>query len=142
MPRCSVCNKYSLFGFVKGTVKPVHVKCVKKEIVHKSYHSCVCSQTEKRKEENDNESGVMNLLLLSQLLERNEHEEFSHRGDIPFEGKGGEFGGGGANGSWDPSPSEPNSSPPSDNGSDSFSDSSSSSCDSGSSDSGSGGGSD
>jgi len=88
----------------------------------------------KKPEEDDPVINVAGLLLLNNLLS---NDGDSHHESIPepFEGKGGEFGGGGAQGSWD-EPSH-NDSPPSDFSSSS---SDSGSSDSGGSDSGGGGG--
>jgi hypothetical protein len=138
MPRCSVCNKYSMFGFANGTVKPVHVKCLKKEVIRKAYTPSYPYSRPTRRHEEEPSSSLTNLIMLNSLLESShDHDRHCESTPVPFEGKGGEFGGAGATGSWD-SPSS-NDTPPSDSSSDS---SSSSDSGSSSSDSGSSGGSD
>jgi hypothetical protein len=129
MPRCSVCNKYSFWGFVPGTTKPVHTACLKKDVVRRVYTVNPLPRSTRRDE--DDSPGFVDLALLNAVLSYS-HDSDNHHESTPepFEGKGGEFGGAGATGSWEPSESN-NDSPPSDDSPSSDSSSSDSSSSSG-----------
>jgi hypothetical protein len=93
----------------------------KRKICEKCYEKRIKAKQEvfpRRSEDRDDPSTIFLIPPMS--------EQFPiHPGNIEppaFEGKGGEFGGAGASGSWDPAPPsdpEPNSSPPTDSPSDS-----------------------